>query len=138
MNYTAGDITRSDYELEFYYDWSPVESMSYFHWQLSEKAENMIFVQFITGFHVILEQQLDNNNNNLTMRFKENKNLTLNETMENKDLIVNITLEPNQWYLLIGRMLTEDDDTWGPEAVYKYFKTPGIYVIVVTAHYIAI
>ena len=123
MNYTAGDITRSDYELQFYHDWSPVESMLYFHWSLSEKAEDMLFVRFITGFHVTLEQHIDNDNN-LTMHFKESKNLTLNETMENGDLIVNITLEPNQWYLLIGRILTEDD-IWGPETVYKYFKTPG-------------
>ena len=123
VNFTADNITRSDYELEFYYDWNPVESMLYFHWNLSMRAENMMNIHFITGFHIIIEQQVDHGSNS-TMYFKENKNLTLNKTMANKDLIVNVTLEPNQWYLLIGRILTEDD-SWGPEKVYKYFKTPA-------------
>ena len=83
----------------------------------------MMNIHFITGFHISIEQQVDHGNNS-TMYFKENKNLTLNKTMENKDLIVNVTLEPNQWYLLIGRILT-DDDRWGPEKVYKYFKAPA-------------
>lgn len=115
-----GDIMRNDYELEFYYDGklNSKISMISFYWILSKKAETMMATQFITGFQITIEQQLDSSNN-LT------KKLTLNQTMETKDLTVNITLESNQWYLLIGRILTVDKDTWGPEVVYKYFETSG-------------
>lgn len=121
-----GNITRSDYELEFYYDerLSPKDFTLYFHWSLSKNAEALMTNRFIIGFHIIIECQLDYGNN-LTTHLVKSKNLTLNETMENEDLTLNITLEPNQWYLLIGKILTADSDTWGPEAVYKYFKTPG-------------
>ena len=118
--HSAGDIMRNDYELEFYYDGklNSKDSMISFNWILSKKAETMMATRFITGFQIIIEQQLDYSNN-LT------KKLTLNQTMETKDLTVNITLESKQWYLLIGRILTVDEDSWGPEAVYKYFETSG-------------
>ena len=47
-----------------------------------------------------------------------------------KNLSLKVILEPNQWYLIIGRILTEDNDTWGPEPVYKYFETPGIAIAI--------
>ena len=69
--------------------------------------------QFITGFKITVEQQ-EPGNDTIIYTTSLTKNLTLN-----------ITLEPHQWYLIIGRILTEDNDTWGPEPVYKYFQTPG-------------
>ena len=97
--------------------------MLYFHWQLSEKAEHMMFSQFIIGFHVAIEMLQPDYHSNLTTHSMETKNSSFNVTMESTSLAVrNITLEPNQRYLLIGRILTEDNDTWGPEAVYKYFE----------------
>ena len=65
--------------------------------------------QFITGFMINIETGND----------------TIYTTSLLKHLVLNITLEPNQWYLIIGRILTVDNDTWGPEPIYKYFQTPG-------------
>ena len=112
--YYTGDITSSDYELEIYYDQNsnPKISLLQFHWNLSEKAENLLSIQFIVKFKITIEQQLDGN---ITTFFMENKSLTLNEP-----------LKFNQWYLVIGRIITEDNDTWKPEPVYKYFKTKGM------------
>ena len=137
--HTPGDITRSDYELEFY--WNPVESMIYFHWLLSKKAYNMMSSQFIIGFHVIIVMLQPDDHSNLTMHFMEGRNLFLNITMENTNLTVtNITLKPNQRYLLIGRILTEDNDTWRPEDVYKYFETNTgkIFYVSIMNTYIAV
>ena len=123
--YTAGDITRNDYELEFYYNRSLVEYTLYFHWLLSEKAVNMMSSQFITGFHVTIEILQPDYHNNLTSHSMETKNLSLNVTMETTSIaVMNITLEPNQRYLLIGRILTKDNNTWRPEAVHMYFEIP--------------
>ena len=104
----SGDITRNDYELEFYYD--PEVSTLQLCWNLSRKAEHMVDSQFITGFEIIVERVSGNN----TIYRSLTKKLTLN-----------ITLEPNQCYLIIGRILTKDISTWGPEPVYEYFQTPG-------------
>lgn len=138
--HTAGDITRSDYELEFY--WNPVESMIYFHWLLSKKAYNMMSSQFIIGFHVIIVMLQPDGHSNLTMHFMEGRNLFLNVTMENTNLTVtNITFKPNQRYLLIGRILTEDNDTWRPEDVYKYFETntgKNIYVSIMNTYVVVL
>ena len=108
----SGDITRNDYELEFYYDGNvaPEVSTLQFFWNLSRKAEHIMDSQFITGFKIIVEQH-------------EHGNDTICTTTLTKKLTLNITLEPHQWYLIIGRILTKDNDTWGPEPVYEYFQT---------------
>ena len=112
INY-PGDITINDYKLEFYYDGNlnPEVSTLHFYWNLSRKAEHIMDNQFITGFKIVIEH--------------EPKNDTISTISLTQNLILNIILEPNQWYLIIGRILTEDNDTWGPEPVYEYFQTPG-------------
>ena len=106
----TGDITRKDYE--FILD-NPKLSVLHFHWDLSNNAEYMMASHFITGFLITIEQ------------LKCSNNTTTTHPMETKNLTLNVTLQPSQWYLLVGRILTKDTDTWGPEPVYKYFKTPG-------------
>ena len=69
----------------------------------------MMNSQFISGFQVSTEDD-----NNITTYLMETRNLT-----------VNMTLQPNQWYLLIGKIVTEDNDTWGPELLYEHFQIPG-------------
>ena len=71
----------------------------------------MMDSQFITGFKISIGQELSND--------------TICTTSLTKNSTLNVTLEPSQWYLIIGRMLTEDNDTWGPEPIYKYFESPG-------------
>ena len=63
-------------------------------------------------------------------QFDYSNNLTT-DLMENKVITLNETLQLSQWYLVIGRILTIDNDTWGPESVYKYFETfpPGNVII---------
>ena len=106
------DITKNDYSFKLE-NGIELNSTLHFYWSLSEKAKNLMDSQFITGFEVTVKQL--SNDTILTTDILENQNETLN-----------ITLEPSQWYLIIGRMLTEDNDTWGPEPIYKYFESPGI------------
>ena len=69
--------------------------------------------QFITGFKICIERELENS--------------TICATSLARNLTLNITLKPNhdQWHLIIGRVLTKDNDTWGPEPIYKFFESPG-------------
>ena len=101
------DITRIDYNFS-----SSNVSLLHYYWNLSRKAEYMMDSHFITGFQVIIVQ-LGNDSNTQVL------------TTTNKSLTLNVSLIPNQWYLLNGRILSEDNDTWAPEAIYKHFKTPG-------------
>ena len=106
------DITASDYIFKFDIV-TDLNSTLHFYWNLSKKAENMMDSQFITKFEVTVKQL-------------SNDTFIVTNLMENRNLTLNVTLEPNQWYLVIGRILTEDNnDTWGPEPVYEYFQTPG-------------
>ena len=103
------DITASDYIFDIDTD---LNSTLRFYWNLSNKAENMMDSQFITGFEVTVKQL-------------SNDTFFVINLMKNQNESLNITLESNQWYLIIGRILTVDNDTWGPEPIYKYFETPG-------------
>ena len=103
------DITASDYIFDIDTD---LNSTLHFYWNLSNKAENMMDSQFISGFEVTVKQL-------------SNDTFFVINLMKNQNESLNITLESNQWYLIIGRILTVDNDTWGPETIYKYFETPG-------------
>jgi len=107
----VGDIAKSDYNLSFSYDRNKLHTL-HFYWSLSRKTENMMDSQFISGFQVSIKQLADGDN--ITTYLMTTRNLT-----------VNMTLQPNQWYLLIGKILTEDNDTWGPELIYEHFQTAG-------------
>ena len=116
MCYITGDITRSDYELKVDYNrtLNLNDSLLHFNWHLSEKAENMLKSHFITKFEMTLVGYLNGSNNITILRYMNSTNLTWN-----------VTLKSNQWYIIIGRILTEDNDSWGPEPVYRYFNTTG-------------
>ena len=106
------DITENDYSFKFE-NGTELNSTLHYYWSLSEKAKNMMDSQFITGFKVIVKQL-------------SNDTILITDVTENQNETLNINLEPSQWYLIIGRMLTEDNDTWGPQPIYKYFETPGM------------
>ena len=68
---------------------------------------------FITGFHFTMEELGDNSHNIMTY------------LMNNTNLTLNVSLKSNEWYLLVGRILLEDSEIYGPEPSYVYFKTPA-------------
>ena len=83
--------------------------MLYLYWNLSGKAKSMWNSHFITGFQFTMEQL---SNKNIVTYHMNNTNLTLN-----------MSLRSNEWYLLVGKILLEDNEIYGPEPSYAYFKT---------------
>ena len=95
--------------------------MLYLYWNLSVKAKSMLNSHFITGFQFTMEQLNDNRHNMMTY-YMNNTNLTLN-----------MSLKSNEWYLLIGRISLKDNEIYGPEPSYAYFKTPGKIALILTS-----
>ena len=86
-------------------------SMLYLYWNLSVKAQSMLNSHFITGFQFTMER-LGDSSHNIVTYYMNNANLTLN-----------MSLKSNEWYLLVGKILLIDNEIYGPEPSYAYFKT---------------
>ena len=106
LNITSRYTFQSHFDCEL--------SILYLYWNLSPKAKNMLNNHFITGFQVTL-QQLGDDNNNITTLHMNSTNLTLS-----------ISVKPNEYYLLIGRILLVDNMIYRTEPSYSYFKVSPV------------
>ncbi|XP_065913213.1 uncharacterized protein [Dysidea avara] len=101
-----GDISRDDYQ--FGYNVVTINSTSrslHLYWTITNATWGLLDSHFIRGFNYTV-QQLDNGEYYTTT-------VTTN-------LTVIVTLNSSNWYMMIGRILTNDKDSWGPEPVYLY------------------
>ena len=112
--YCVAEITRDDYELEVI-DHSANSVL--LHWSLkSQKINDMLTSSFIHGFNYTIHQL----NGGHTVTYCDN---SINETFNNTTFIV------SEWYLVIGQIITDDNDSWYPEPSYVYFMPQGLYNI---------
>lgn len=109
MYFITDVINESD--CSFHCNFDPQLSVLNLHWNLSAKVEDLIDYGLITGFHVTMER-LGGDNEIMTYH------------MNNESLTSNMSFEPNQWYMLIGRVLSEGNKIYVPQLFYTYFKTP--------------
>ena len=104
--FCTGDISRDDYQ--FGYNVVTINSTSrslHLYWTITNATWGLLDSHFIRGFNYTV-QQLDNGEYYTTT-------VTTN-------LTVIVTLNSSNWYMMIGRILTNDKDSWGPEPVYLY------------------
>ena len=106
MTYSsAGDIAPGDYQLD--YD-NETDTSVLLYWTLEPVIYDMIENDFIIGFDYSIEYINSTSIRNFT---------SLNTTLILHDL------SPQQWYVVIARLVTTDHDSWGPQPLRIHFQT---------------
>jgi len=109
--YCVANITRDEYELAMI-NYS-TDSLR-LHWSLkSQKINEMLKSSFIRGFNYTIYQLSGGQS---VTHFAN----SIDETFDNMTFIV------SEWYLVIGQIITDDDDSWYPEPSYVYFMPQGL------------
>jgi len=123
--YYVANITRDEYELRVIDN--STNSLQ-LHWSLkSLKINDMLKSSFIYGFNYTIHRL---NEGQSVTYFSDSINETFN----------NMTFVASEWYLVIGQIITNDNDSWYPEPSYVYFMPQGlcnisiIVLAIVSAH----
>ena len=109
--YTAGDISKDDYQFDYGVVTINSTTSLHLYWTITNTTQGLLDSYFIRGFNYTI-QQLDDGDYYITT-------ITTN-------LSISVTLNSSNWYMLIGRIITNDTDSWGPEPVYLYL--PPLYL----------